>query len=267
MRYFVSSFLLVLFAACGGGAGSGGGTGGDVGTSTTITLTTITSTTTTGTSTTTGFGGGSTTGSGSSSSGGGMDGGATSSSTGAGGGAMSAHGDCASDGDCPGGACVELTPGGFRVCQTPPEKATICGSAFDQCCAGMPCPNNEPCYTGPLVPYCAGIPMEPYNQCAVDQCAQDADCASGQICGVAGTLGQLIRACVPAGCKTDADCAAAPGGICAPITEPCCNTFAGLYCVYPDVGCRSNADCDPSSFCQITGSSATCQPGGPVCPA
>lgn len=264
MQYFVPSLLLgiLFFASCSFGAGGASGEGG-AGTSTATF-----STTSTGTETETGAGGATSSGSGSSSSGGGMDAGLTTisgTSTGTGG-APAAHGDCVSDVDCPGGACVELTPGGFRVCQTPPEKATLCGSAFDQCCAGMPCPDDQPCYAGPLVPYCAGVPMEPYNQCAVDQCAQDADCAQGQICGTAGALGQQIRACVSAGCKVDADCASAPGGVCAPIAEPCCGTLAGLYCVYPNGGCRSNADCDPASFCQITGASATCQPGGPVCP-
>lgn len=255
MRFFAHGLLLGLFAAGCGASGAGtplAGTGGS--------FSTITGTTTT--TSTTGAGG-SASSSSSSSSGGGQDGGTwTTSSTVT---IPTHHGDCVSDADCPGGACVALTPGGFHVCQTPPEPATTCGSTFDQCCPGTPCADDAPCLAAPLVPYCAGIPMEPYNQCAVDQCAQDADCAPGQICSVAGTLGHQIRACVSAGCKVDADCDASPGGVCAPIADPCCGTFAGLSCVYSG-GCRSNADCDPTSFCQISGASATCQSGSPVCP-
>lgn len=203
----------------------------------------------------------------SSSSGAGGAGGATSSSS-SGDAGSPAHGDCLVDADCPGGACVEVTAGGFRVCATPPEKATLCASTLglDQCCDSVPCPNGEPCRVGPLVPICAGVPIEPYNQCAADQCTQDADCAPGQICGPVGALGLAIRACLGAGCKLDADCTAAPGGVCAPVLEPCCNTVAGLSCVYPSGGCRSSADCQSGESCQILADRATCAPGAPVCP-
>jgi Cys-rich repeat protein len=109
--------------------------------------------------------------------------------------------------------------------------------------------------------------MEPFNQCAIDQCGQDADCLNGQICGLAGTLGRQIRACLPAGCKVDADCTAAPGGICAPVKEPCCGTSAGLACVYPAAGCRQNADCGDGQYCQPDGTTAVCKAGAPICPA
>jgi hypothetical protein len=198
-----------------------------------------------------------------------------SSSGGLDGGVMSS-GDCTTDADCPGGKCVGVTPGGFRVCQVAPDKAVTCDSpGLDQCCPtmGVTCPNNAPCYAGPLLPFCAGIPMQPHNQCAVDQCTQDADCTSGQICTLAGTLGRKIRACMTASCKLDADCVADPGGICAPVMEPCCGVVAGLFCVYPNSGCRSNADCPPLSpqmprYCQpdATTGVAACQSGGPICP-
>ena len=108
--------------------------------------------------------------------------------------------------------------------------------------------------------------MEPYNQCAVDQCSQDADCAPGQICGLSGALGVEIRACLTATCKVDGDCADMPGGTCAPVREPCCGTTAGLYCVYPNGGCRSDADCPAMEFCKILGAAAVCQTGAPICP-
>lgn len=265
MRRFVYLLLLPLAALRCGSATSGGGTGGQGG------------------GVTVGSSGSSNSGSGSSTSGGagGAGGGMASSSSSAssassassgssggtgGGGGFGGSGDCHGDADCPGGVCVEVTPGGFRVCQTPPMKATVCSSPLDQCCAAQPCAGSEPCYAGPLVPLCSGAAMESYNQCAADQCAQDADCAQGQFCAQAGTLGVLIRACLPAGCKVDADCAATPGGVCAPVADPCCGFTVGLSCVYPQGGCRSNADCAPTQFCDVEGSGAYCVNGVPLCP-
>jgi hypothetical protein len=184
-------------------------------------------------------------------------------------------GDCQSDADCPSGACVPVTPGGFRVCQMPPAPATSCPGPLDQCCPATQelCPNGESCYAGPLVPVCTGTPVPMQNQCGVDQCTQDVDCAPGQICALAGTLGLQIRACVTAYCKTDADCAAHPGGLCAPVLEPCCSTNAGLYCVYAsEGGCRSDAECpatstQPHRFCAPGAAGvATCLSGAPDCP-
>src|SRR5262245_45711630 len=47
------------------------------------------------------------------------------------------RGRCSTNADCPGGTCVELVPGGFRVCSTPPVAPQPCsdaGSSLDQCC-------------------------------------------------------------------------------------------------------------------------------------
>src|SRR4051794_40752489 len=58
---------------------------------------------------------------------------ATSTSTG---GTGKNSGDCDTDSDCPGSKCVELVPGGFRVCLDPQPEATKCsGSMLDQCCS------------------------------------------------------------------------------------------------------------------------------------
>src|SRR6185437_7740845 len=199
-----------------------------------------------------------------------------SASSSSGGGGAPSSGDCQTDADCPGGPCVPLTPGGFLVCQEPPSQATSCTGPLDQCCPDTKsyCPNGEGCYAGPLVPACSGTPMPMHNQCGADQCEKDIDCAPDQICGLAGTLGLEIRACVTAYCKIDADCEAYPGGVCAPVLDPCCSTSAGLYCVYSGHGgCRSNADCSPTPnqparYCAPSSDgTATCQPGAPVCPA
>jgi hypothetical protein len=179
-------------------------------------------------------------------------------------------GDCKTDADCTSGMCLAVTPGGFRVCFVPPKMATTCTNAQDQCCPGTKnCPSNELCYFGPLVPACSGAVMIPHNQCAMDQCTKDVDCASGQICAPAGTLGLEIRACVNAHCKYDTQCTLYPGGICAPVVDPCCNASDGLFCVYPaNGGCRDNAACGQGQYCSLDTMKwvASCQSGGPTCP-
>jgi hypothetical protein len=177
-------------------------------------------------------------------------------------------GDCDSDADCPGSACVEITPGGFRVCRTDYPEATVCtGSGLDECCTTADCPAGA-CLIEPIVPYCGGPAMLEYNVCAQDQCASDTECGDGVICAPAGTLGGKVRACAAAGCTLDTDCAAEAGGICAPYTDPCCSNPTGLFCVYPSDGCRSSNDCKSCEYCEIAPDGrARCVAGFPACPA
>ena len=43
---------------------------------------------------------------------------------------------------------------------------------------------------------CGGAVMASYNQCAVDQCSHDAECALGQICGLnVGTCKAGVMVC------------------------------------------------------------------------
>jgi hypothetical protein len=182
---------------------------------------------------------------------------------------MGASGDCKTDADCAGSKCVELTPGGFKVCEEVLVPAMVCSTPFDECCGSVkPCPAGQTCYGGPLLPYCGGAQMLPHNQCAQDQCASDAMCMGSQICLPSAVLGRKERACFPAACKHDSDCTGGPGGQCAPVNDPCCNSATGLFCVYAG-GCRKNADCPQGSFCSpdVPAGSASCQPGAPVCPA
>ncbi len=293
----VVGWVALACGACGANsagkfAGAGGGTstaaGGAATTTTTAGLTTSTGSGSPGTggaAVTTGTTSGTTTGTTSSSS-------SSSSSSGSGGSASSASssssvsasssssagggsGDCHSDSDCPSDHCLAVTPGGFRVCAVPPVKATGCTSPLDLCCpATMTCPDQEPCYVGPLVPVCAGTVMPPHNQCGADQCAKDVDCAPGQVCAPAGTLGLEVNACVYAHCKVDTDCTAHSGGVCAPVMEPCCAATAGLFCTYSSMGgCRTSYDCpalpnEPMRYClpDPTSGTATCVAGAPVCP-
>jgi hypothetical protein len=274
MRLLPSYLLPLVALGCGASATEFRGAGGGTTTSTysttsgTTTITTTSFTTGTGgsTSSSSGSHGGSTSTSSSSSS-------SSASTSGTGGGLPTIHGDCHLDSECASGKCVPVTPGGFLVCVVTPVKATTCNTSLDQCCPTQkPCANNAQCLVGPLVPVCTGLPQPPHNQCAVDQCMKDVDCAPGQICALAGTLALEIRACVDAHCKVDTDCTAHPGGICAPVVEPCCGTTAGLFCVYPQSGgCRKNADCtaQPGTYCapDPTSGTASCQAGAPICPA
>jgi len=107
------------------------------------------------------------------------------------------------------------------------------------------------------------------NVCAEDLCASDSDCqGSDQFCAAPGVFGNAVRFCAPFRCRTDADCTAASGGICAPVKNPCCNSWTGLFCVYPD-GCRTDADCDTGQYCDVNYAEGTgeCMDGGPMCPA
>jgi hypothetical protein len=232
------------------------GAGGTTGSGTTTTASGTTTTGTMSTSTT-----GTSTGTGTST---------TSTGTGGTGGGGDNSGDCASDADCPGSACVEITPGGFRVCKKAVVEATECFAPdFDECCTTAECDvAGALCIASPLTPYCGGPQPIEQNFCATDFCAEDLDCGNdgGSICAPVGTLGNKVRACVAAACKLDGDCAASPGGICAPVSDACCNAPSGLFCVYPG-GCRSNADC-ATGFCQVQpDGSASCEEGVPVCPA
>lgn len=177
-------------------------------------------------------------------------------------------GDCDSSADCPpNGQCVELTPGGFRVCQYPVPEATSCTDPMnDECCGSAECSAGSKCYPGPLVPSCGGPQIIPHNQCGSDFCSPGS-CPSG-VCAPSGTVNNAVATCIAAGCLLDADCKAHAGGICATWVEPCCNGTAGLACIYPGLNCRTSADCNDGSFCGLDATgSPTCMPGFPACPA
>lgn len=174
-------------------------------------------------------------------------------------------GDCVNDSDCKTGQCVELTPGGFRVCQTTPKEANNCD--IDPpgvgCCNSSQCEGGAKCFPST---HCGGI-VQQGNECQSDQCSKNDDCKDiAGICAEAGTLGNPVNQCKHTACKLDTDCKAKPGGICAPVEDPCCPVIRGLFCVYPNGGCRTSADCPGGSYCEIEGDTAFCKPGGPNCP-
>lgn len=184
-------------------------------------------------------------------------GGATSSSASSGtGGASANSGDCDSDADCPGSMCVEITPGGFRVCLEPQAPTNGCPQA---------CASPAKCYAP--FGYCGGF-VGPMDQCLSDMCSGDSGCGNDSVCIQAAVLGYPVNACAPAYCKHDTDCTAQAGGICAPVEDACCTVIQGLYCVYPNGGCRSKFDCPGNNYCNADPATgvAACAPGGANCP-
>ncbi len=187
-----------------------------------------------------------------------------------------APGDCADDAGCMGGTCAPITPGGYKICRRKPPEATKChmmGGIPDQCCTSKDCKAGA-CYSFDQLPSCGGAFPAPYNSCVVDECQNDAGCATNdpgpRICLPAGAFGYPQRRCLTAYCKTDADCSAKPGGRCLPIANPCCAAALGLACVYPG-GCSKDSDCGGNfdQHCAIDPptKSASCKPGGVGCPA
>lgn len=165
-------------------------------------------------------------------------------------------GDCDTDADCPGGKCVELMPGGYRVCQFPVQEATACQSPstpMDQCCKSSDCATGK-CYAFPVTPYCGGVMPVDHNVCASDGCELGKICPVGNettgMCMPAGAYGYAVSGCVLQNCTHDTDCNAEPGGVCVPVENPCCGQPQGFFCSYPSDGCKKQSDCKPGQSCQ-----------------
>jgi hypothetical protein len=112
----------------------------------------------------------------------------------------------------------------------------------------MGCCGSEECTEGQCFPpfdYCGGI-VGPQNRCLTHACWDDEGCGLAEVCVLAGLLGYPVNTCMPAYCRTDSDCSAAPGGRCAPIEDRCCLGIYALFCVYPD-HCQKNIDCPLSA--------------------
>ncbi|MBI4706119.1 MAG: hypothetical protein HY744_33915 [Deltaproteobacteria bacterium] len=185
-------------------------------------------------------------------------------------------GDCKDKSDCQAPElevdCVELTKCGFRVCTKPwPEAKACSGSPQDQCCISKDCTKEAKlgakCFKGTPEPQCCGEEVA-VNYCVADACTKDADCDSSgspQACVPGGTMGRPMATCVDAPCKLDSDCKVEKGGICAPVTKTTCDRPAGLFCVYPSDGCRSDADCPEELSCLVASGRASCKPNPVKC--
>src|SRR5260221_7638874 len=90
-------------------------------------------------------------------------------------------GDCDNTADCGGDPCVELSPGGYRVCVAKVPETTTCSIPPGQCCKSADCGSDArppgKCVAGPVEPYCGWPAMIPTNQCASDACNSAADCS------------------------------------------------------------------------------------------
>jgi hypothetical protein len=177
---------------------------------------------------------------------------------------------CASDSECGGvpGACAEVVPGGYRVCVDKGGEVTAPSAIPGQCDGTRPCATGK-CYAGQFYPSgaCGLGGVSPENVCRSDECATDADCHGG-ICGPSGlssgehVSGGDVRQCFAASCRSNMDCAAAPGGVCSFIPQACVGSkyfAAQVACVYPG-GCTSTADCcnGTCGICEVVGGRTVC---------
>jgi hypothetical protein len=118
---------------------------------------------------------------------------------GGGGGTPRNSGDCERPSDCGGDPCIELYPGGYRVCVAKVPEATMCSLPQGQCCKSADCGGDArapgKCVAGPVEPYCGGPQMLPTNVCATDACTSAADCSGANaICVPSGALGRKAAA-------------------------------------------------------------------------
>lgn len=190
-------------------------------------------------------------------------------------------GRCAKDADCEAsGHCVELAPGGYRVCSYPPPAPEVCTndpSHQDECC--VTCAGG----TCTLQTSCGGAFIMPRNVCAVSDCATNADCGAGAICLPTGVGSPYARTCMSAGeCVRHSDCTTAPDGVCAlvGIVGPLsvCSPWGcpggastqpanGLGCVYGGE-CAGDEDCAKGGgHCEKIGGRPVCRSGARnLCP-
>jgi hypothetical protein len=168
--------------------------------------------------------------------------------------------------------CAQLVPNGFRICVVRDVVATqpATGGGPHECDGAHPCAQGR-CYA--ILAFPSGVcglgGASPGNLCLADQCASDADCAGGEICGPAGLSsdssesGGAARECFKASCHGNADCTARPGGVCAFVAGHCARyvTFVRgeVACIYPD-GCASSADCcgGTCGTCQVVDGEGVC---------
>lgn len=117
---------------------------------------------------------------------------------------------------------------------------------LDECAKHSDCSQHP--HGSCILAYMPRSPLAPipYLACAYG-CVRDEECSSGQIC----LCGERIGACVPASCRTDADCGS---NLCSEFTaDPPSGCGGGAYeyfkCAVPGVECTTNADCDSEHRC------------------
>jgi hypothetical protein len=144
--------------------------------------------------------------------------------------------------------------GGIDVMQPSPDGEGEVPSGIEQCpdlswhrYAAVPCSNSslddEPCVGDacgggcPPGQLCAD---NSWQECAcITPCANDADCAPGEAC-LCHMLGNWITRCVPADCRTDADCSGFDCGV----SRDGCHDANRLSCRTDADVCHGDAQCD-----------------------
>jgi hypothetical protein len=170
---------------------------------------------------------------------------------------------CHDDMGCSGLPCIEIYPG-HNSCIFQRSEAVECRSELDECCSSSDCAKGK-CHDMPFPRSTRCNDTASHNVCASDQCTPGS-CGPEGACLPAGTLGPVAM-CIKAGCQTDADCDAEPGGSCLLVQDPCCNgAYLGLLCSYPGRGCWFDGNCD-LGFCGMAanGKDSACR-GSLVCP-
>ncbi|MEE2787213.1 MAG: ferritin-like domain-containing protein [Myxococcota bacterium] len=100
----------------------------------------------------------------------------------------------------------------------------------------------------------------PVNCACRYPCETDDDCGRGQVCLCANVRGASAQ-CVPAGCRTNADC---DSGECAIQFINGCPGELVVQCRTDRDTCRTDADC-PDGQCGFRQGRFACEPPGPVC--
>jgi hypothetical protein len=173
----------------------------------------------------------------------------------------------ASDHGCAGFELIQHTernePAGIELCANLAlhrHDAVACVQPF----AVEPCTDREaPCEPCDLFPtgFCHGYFGGTVCSCEYP-CREDADCGPGSAClcssGVPNACadGHSVgeSQCVPADCRTDADC----GGLFCGVSLTQCGSTDGLFCHTLEDECQGDADCpdDSNSRCAFDRDSA-----------
>lgn len=180
------------------------------------------------------------------------------------------HG-CRSTSECGEFTCLRFGDGP-GVCRTPREPETECRFTVsrNECCSSSECSEGQCFAVTTPVGECLGTAgADTWNQCRVDECTSDDDCAGG-LCTPPGYGNG--RSCITAACARDEDCTAEPGGACALMPLGCCGYRVGsaptrgpeqIRCVYPSDDCQKDGDCATGQYCVLVDGRARCSASCP----
>ncbi len=155
--------------------------------------------------------------------------------------------ECSTSSCSAGETCFHLTRELWVCDLAQPEVITTCaagpgGEGTHACgCEAGPCPGGKLCIG--VLENCSCLPR--LDTVCVDRaCSAASECPTGQTCVPSGFL--LDQRCMTPRCTRDADCARAPGGLCAAVYHPPAQAgYIGLTveCVYPETRPPNPSDC------------------------